>query len=159
ELELAAELLAVVDRCDGELRQALDVLHAAADLSLTPTEQLTLCTIELEALLLPELDTELKQTFARRLANLTGCAEAVARALEDGRGGGVHGGGGVEVQPGLAQALLAGAVVALARDGSALPQLRARLDAGPLASEPLAQGVPAPSPRMEYPPPRRWSAP
>jgi hypothetical protein len=128
ELERAVAMLDVVDRCDGELRQALEVLHAAADLSLTATEQLTLCTIELEALLLPELDTELSRTFARRLANLTGCEEAVARALYDARSEAVHGKGGVEARPGLAQALLAGAVVALerfTRDGSTLPEVRA----------------------------------
>jgi tetratricopeptide (TPR) repeat protein len=161
ELERAAEMLDVVDRCDGELRQALDVLHDVADLSLTVTEQLTLCTIELEALLLPELDTELKRTFARRLANLTGCEEAVARALYDARSEAVHGEGGVEVQPGLAQCLLAGAVVALerlTRDGSALPELRARLDDDPVVSGPLTPGVPAPTPRMLHPLQRR-SAP
>lgn len=161
EFELAVEMLDVVDRCDGELRQALDVLHDAADLSLTAAEQLTLCTVELEALLLPEIDTELKRTFARRLANLTGCEEAVARALYDARSEAVHGEGGVEVQPGLAERLLAGAVVALERlmrDGSALPELRARLDGGPAVSEPLATGVPAPAPRMMHPP-RRGSAP
>ena len=79
ELERAAELLDVVDGCEGELRQAIDALHAAADLSLTADEQLTLCAIELEALLLPELTTELKQTFARRLAHLLG-GEATRRS-------------------------------------------------------------------------------
>ena len=84
-------MLDVAGRCDGELRGALDVLHAAADLSLTATEQLTLCTIALEALLLPELDAELKRTFARRLANLVGCEEAVGRAVYDARSETVHG--------------------------------------------------------------------
>lgn len=161
ELSRAAAMLAVVDRCAGELRQALDVLHAAADLSLTAIEQLTLCTIALEALLLPELDSELKRTFARRLANLVGCAEAVARALYDARSQAVHGDGGVEAQPGLAQALLARAVVGLerlTRDGTALAAVRAQLDERPLLSAPLPDGVPAPTPRMLHPPSRR-SAP
>src|SRR5918994_1257671 len=34
-LEQASGLLDVVDRCEGELRQAIDVLHDASDLSLT----------------------------------------------------------------------------------------------------------------------------
>jgi hypothetical protein len=82
-LAQASVLLDVVDRCGGELRQAIDVLHDAADLSLTANEQLTLCAIELEALLLPELTTELKQTFARRLGHLLGGSdtEAMARAV------------------------------------------------------------------------------
>ena len=161
DLERAAAMLEVANGCDGELRAALDVLHAAADLSLTATEQLTLCTIALEALLLPELDSELRRTFARRLAHLVGCEEAVARALYDARSEAVHGESGVEAPPGLAQDLLARAVVALERlrrDGSTLPELRERLDEGPLASEPATGGVPAPTPRMLHPPSRR-SAP
>ena len=160
ELDRAAAMVDVADRCDGELRGALDVLHAAADLSLTATEQLTLCTIALEALLLPELDAELKRTFARRLGNLVGCEEAVGRAVYDARSETVHGDSGVEAEPGLAQALLARAVVALerlTRDGSTLAELRVRLDEGPLASEPLPDGVPARTPRMVHPPPRRWA--
>jgi hypothetical protein len=161
DLERAAAMLEVADSCDGELRAALDVLHSAADLSLSATEQLTLCTIALEALLLPELDSELRRTFARRLAHLVGCEEAVARALYDARSDAVHGESGVEAPPGLAQDLLARAAVALerlSRDGSTLPELRERLDEGPLASEPATGGVPAPTPRMLHPPPRR-SAP
>ena len=161
ELERAVELLDVVDGCRGELRQAIDTLHAAADLSLTAAEQLTLCAIELEALLLPELTTELKQTFARRLAHLLGGeeTEAVARAVYAARSDAVHGEAGVDARPGIAQSLLAAAVVALeplTRDGSTLAGIRERLDAGPPgAATDVPEAVAPPAPRILYPEPRR----
>jgi TPR repeat protein len=161
-LAQASVLLDVVDRCVGELRQAIDVLHDAADLSLTPNEQLTLCTIELEALLLPELTTELKQTFARRLGHLLGGSdtEAIARAVYAARSDAVHGDSAAYAVPGRAQALLAGAVVALealTRDGSMLEEIRERLDAGPAGSPaPLSEGAPPEGPRILHAPPRGW---
>jgi hypothetical protein len=161
-LERASGLLDVVDRCDGELRQAIDVLHDAADLSLTSNEQLTLCAIELEALLLPELTTELKQTFARRLGHLLGGpeTEAVARAVYAARSDAVHGDTAAYAVPGHAQALLAGAVVALealTRDGSTLADIRERLDAGPAGSAaPASEAAPPPAPRILHEPPRGW---
>ena len=161
-LERAAGLLDVVDRCDGELRQAIDVLHDAADLSLIAAEQLTLCAIELEALLLPDLTSELKQTFARRLAHLLGGAdtEALARAVYEDRSDAVHGEAAVESVGGIAQTLLAGAVVALealTRDGTTLADIRERLDAGPVPSAALLAAVaPPPAPRILHAPPRRW---
>ena len=161
-LERASALLDVVDRCEGELRQAIDVLHDAADLSLTPNEQLTLCTIELEALLLPELSTELKQTFARRLGHLLGGSdtEAMARAVYAARSDAVHGDSAAYAETGRAQSLLAGAVVALealTRDGSTLAAVRERLDAGPTGSPvPLAEAAPPPAPRILHAPPRGW---
>ena len=159
-LERAACLLNVVDRCEGELRQAIDVLHDAADLSLTAAEQLTLCAIELEALLLPEVDSELNRTFARRLANCRWRGGRRAGALHRAQRGRARR-GRRRGAAGLAQALLARAVVALealTREESTLPELRARLDEGQLASKWPTDGVPAPTPRMLHPPPRR-SAP
>lgn len=161
-LERASGLLDVVDRCGGELRQAIDVLHDAADLSLTSAEQLTLCAIELEALLLPELTTELKQTFARRLGHLLGGpgTEAMARAVYEARSDAVHGETAVDDAPGHAQALLAGAVVALealTRDGSTLAAVRERLDTGPTRDPaPLSDFAPPPAPRILHAPPRGW---
>jgi TPR repeat protein len=153
----AAQLLELVDACDGELRAALDVLHSAADLSLAPVEQLTLCTIALEALVLPELTTGLKQTFASRLARLVGGddTEALARELYESRSEAVHGEDEVEVAPGVAQSLLARAVVALVqrtRDGSTLEEIRTRLDAGPSSEGARASEAAAPplSPRILY---------
>ncbi len=161
-LARASALLAVVDRCDGELRQAIDVLHDAADLSLTPNEQLTLCAIELEALLLPELTTELKRTFARRLGHLLGGSdtEEVARAVYAARSDAVHGDSAAYAVPGRAQSLLAGAVVALealTRDGSTLAAVRERLDAGPAGGPvPVSEGAPPPAPRILLAPRRGW---
>src|SRR4051812_28704055 len=162
ELERATELLEVVDRCHGELRWALDELHAAATLSLTRAERLTLCTIALEALLLPELDTQLKATFARRLAHLVGGedAEALARAIYDARSEAVHGEAGVEAAPGAAERLLAAAVVGLerlTRDGTGLAEIRTRLDEEPAAPPQQPPPLPAPAPgsRVLRAPPRR----
>ena len=161
-LDRAAGLLDVVDRCDGELRQAIDVLHGAADLSSIAAEQLTLCAIELEALLLPDLTSELKQTFARRLAHLLGGpdTEALARAVYEDRSDAVHGEAAAESVGGVAQTLLAGAVVALealTRDGTTLADIREGLDAGPVPSAALlAAATPPPAPRILHAPPRRW---
>ena len=56
----------------------------------------------------------------------------MARAVYAARSDAVHGKAGVDARPGIAQSLLAGAVVALeplTRDGSTLADIRERLDA------------------------------
>ena len=61
--------------------------------------------------------------------------EALARAIYDARSEAVHGEAGVEAAPGLAQAPAGGASSRSSgrRDGSPLPELRARLDDEPAA--------------------------
>ncbi|MGH9177917.1 MAG: tetratricopeptide repeat protein [Acidimicrobiales bacterium] len=179
DLARAERLLAVVDRAGGEQLAALLALGGAATPSLTPSEQLTLCTVTLEALLLPEITSGLRRAFCRRLAHLTALddgereqIEALASALYTARSETVHGGSQAAgaMGGGVAQVLLARAVIALDGSGAA-EDLQARRDAleeGPVLPSPeLAELLPPltfghrPAVRMSQPttrlPPSSWS--
>lgn len=179
DLERARLLLEVVDRAGGEQLAALGALCEAASPSLAPGEQLTLCAVTLEALLLPEITSGLRRTFGRRLANLAARDDSERERIEDlasavytARSETVHGqaGSGGAAAGGMAQVLLARSVIAL--DGvsseEALQERRDRVDEAPVSPPaalagvlpPLAPGL-RPATRMSQPntrlPPSSWS--
>ncbi len=181
ELDRVAGAIEIVRRARGEVRAAIGTLDAAAAVALGPGEQLALCAITLEALLLPELKSGLKHAFSDRLARLIGGSDderdrvaATAAALYTARSEVVHGGApeGVRgTRDGAAQTLLARAVVALealTTAGETLEELREKLAASgsfdngtqlvvpPLDAPPPAIG-PRLFPRKRGAPPVTWS--
>jgi len=128
-----------------DVAAALQVLRAAAAPTLTEAEQSLLCSVALEALLLPEVRSGLEQVFATRSSHLPSVqdAEAVrdaAAMLYDSRSAGVHGAAQAPdavsaIGAAHAAQLLAAAIVGLAyglHEGRGLDDLRAALDGGPL---------------------------
>lgn len=146
-LERAAQWQPMVDFIcrQPDLAAALQVLRAAAAPTLTPDDQSLLCSVALEALLLPELRSGLAETFAIRTSHLPGCQDVAAlrdaaSTLYDARSAGLHGAaqaGDAQAAIGSAHApqVLAAAIVGLAHGlnaGVALDELRGALDAAPL---------------------------
>jgi TPR repeat protein len=170
DVDRASELLAIVDRLDGAPRHALGSFLEAADPSLGHVEQLTLCTVAIEALLLPDITNGLTETFARRLANLLAADDVAydavhgtARTLYAARSASVHGTMDRPLAPlvSAAQTLLAHAIVAVGRLAADVPDLdevRERLDTqrGPVnATSSPAPGESAPAPRLSIARPLR----
>jgi len=160
-LARAASLAPAVDRIwhDPDLSAALRALHFAASPTLPPPDQLTVAVMGLEALLLPEVRSGLKETFARRLARLLAnddasrrTVEYAARGLYDYRSAGLHG----ELLPSTVDAIansqgqqfLAAAIERLHAASSnerSIEDLRRQLDAGSLKTgngPALPEGVP-----------------
>jgi hypothetical protein len=128
-----------------DVAAALQVLRAAAAPTLSEAEQSLLCSVALEALLLPEARSGLEQVFATRSSHLPAAQDAAAvRAaavtLYDARSAGVHGGAQAPnavsaIKAAHGAQLLAAAIVGLAHglhEGRSLEDLRTALDGGPL---------------------------
>jgi hypothetical protein len=185
ELERVRSVLDIVRRADGELGVAVQILGAAADVALGPGEQLALCAITLEALLLPDLKTGLRRAFMDRAAALIARPDderqrvaTAAGAVHAARSTFVHGGGKEPprgYRAGMAQTLLAQAIVTLdaaTTSGATLSAVRAELaqgrsaiaphvDLSRLPLPPLDDREPVIGPRL-YPrvqgiPPVTWS--
>lgn len=167
-LARAAQWQGMVDFIAGQpdLAAALQALRDAASPTLEPAEQELLCSVALEALLLPEVRSGLAETFARRAANLPGAQDvarlrAAAALLYDARSAGLHGAAlAPDAQAAIASARaaqwLAAAIVALAhrlKDGAVLDELRLSLDADTLVAAAPAPGSTPPA-RGGVP---RWS--
>jgi hypothetical protein len=130
-------------RDHDDLRPALDTLLRAAQPTLNARQRLVLCTIALEALLMPEARSDLAATFHKRVATLLDPmpgAEAAARVLYQARSAALHGDeprspAAVEdhAQRCVAQQVLAAAILALGPavlQGHDLEELRSQLDGG-----------------------------
>jgi hypothetical protein len=128
-----------------DVAAALQVLRAAAAPTLTEAEQSLLCTVALEALLLPEVRSGLEDVFATRSSHLPSVQDAAAVrdaavTLYDSRSAGVHGGAQAPdamsaIGAAHAAQLLAASVVGFAyglHEGRSLEDLRTGLDGGPL---------------------------
>jgi hypothetical protein len=132
-----------------DLRVALTALRVGGFPTLSRQDRLTIAVQALESLLLPEVRTGLKRTFARRLASLLASdAESadritsLARDLYRLRSESVHGNelvmGGAAIQGAFAEQLLSGAIQAmgkLLKSGQTAEEIRARLDKGDPAVE------------------------
>jgi hypothetical protein len=144
----AAALVEPMSRAcaDDEVGPILRQLLATSDVSLSPTDRLTLAVAALEAALLPEIRTGLTETFARRLSMLVGSSDderaavaALGRRLYRLRSAALHGesvADGARTRPERAhleaERLLADAVGAIwdrAEAGTSLDRLRQELDA------------------------------
>jgi hypothetical protein len=146
DIARAADLFEQVRAWDKvpELHGALSALRATGLPILSRQDRLTIAVQALEALLLPEVHTTLKQTFARRVAALLATdASAASRiaALATGlytlRSDSVHGSelpdDSAALSGSLAEQLLAGAIRAmgeLASSGQTFGAIRTRLDKG-----------------------------
>jgi hypothetical protein len=121
----AAALILPVKQWEGvaEMRAALATLRATGLPVLSPQDRLTIAVQALESLVLPEVHTALKQTFARRVAALLATeaetAErltAVARDLYSLRSESIHGSDlpddAMAIRDSLAERLLAAAILA-----------------------------------------------
>lgn len=150
----AAEWQELVDVVAGQpdLAGALRALCDAGEPSLSPDDQSLLCSVALEALLLPEVRSGLAATFATRAARLPGACDAAAvqqaaAALYDARSASLHGAAQAPdaravIHDASAAQLLAAAIVGLAhaaRAGLGPAAAREALDAG----GPSATGVPS----------------
>ena len=172
-----------------EVGPILRQLLATTEVSLSPTDRLTLAVVALEAALLPEITSGLAETFGRRLANLLGTDDAdrarihaAARALYALRSAALHGGDGGSAPPGAlgprphadAERMLAAAIAAICREvaaGTPLEALRPALDDGPPPGGTVpsvrSRWRPAPAPRTSAftrrapgsPPRSRWASP
>ena len=146
-IERANELLPVVEAALGhaELAAALEALGATTHPSLSPSDQMTLAVTALEALVLPEVTTDIEETFARRLGALLTADEVEQKAVEeighelyDARSARMHGSSGRAtkidvVRDAWGQRLLAAAIVALTERvaaGGDLDLICAALDDG-----------------------------
>ena len=133
-------------RENDDLTRAVNALLLCAEPTLMPQDQLVVATVALEALLLPEVQSGLKTTFARRLAMLLSNSydrirvEQIARFLYDARSAALHGSEPKDLAVAQAlqracgaQQLLAASVLALGPSvlsGVPLAELREQLDAG-----------------------------
>jgi hypothetical protein len=146
-VEHADRLMAVLAAkpVKGDVAAALGALCALTHPALSPDQQTTLAVVTLEALLLPEVTTDLRATFARRLAALLApgvdreALDRAARTLYDARSASLHGragGRGDAARPALAQRALAGAIEALLPESDDVATICARLDQGDGADVP-----------------------
>src|SRR5262249_23751761 len=133
-----------------DLHAALTALRITGLPTLSRQDRLTIAVQALESLLLPEVRTTLKRTFARRAAALLAAdpdsAEritAMARELYGLRSESVHGSALLKETEALegahAEQMLAGAIMAIGRllqSGQSLDGLRQKLDQGYPAVEP-----------------------
>lgn len=126
------------------LAGAINALLLCAEPTLMPRDQLVIATIALEALLLPEIRTRLKETFAKRLATLLSAThdasaiDWIARVIYDARSSALHGFQPKDLATAEAltrscgaQQLLAASILALGPSilaGVPLSELRAQLD-------------------------------
>jgi TPR repeat protein len=165
QVDTARALIPVVFRSGDEPWGAMLTLGDSAGLSLGIDERLTLCTVALEALLFPDVTTNSRDTFVRRLTNLVGGEQAdevaeLADAIYRARTQALHRLPGERdgLDP-AARCLLARAVIAL--DGADLGRLRDQLDHerhefGEVPMPPLDWTGASPSePLMRLPLPRR----
>ncbi|MDP8942843.1 MAG: hypothetical protein M3N16_01780 [Actinomycetota bacterium] len=128
-----------------DIAAALGALCSLTHPALSPAQQTTLAVVALEALLLPEVTTDLGATFARRVAALL-APEAdrkelgrAARTLYDARSATLHGRVGrrrAAVRPAFAQQVLAAAIEALLPESDEVATVCARLDEGDGADVP-----------------------
>jgi hypothetical protein len=146
---------------------ALEALLATSAPSLAPAEQLTIAVTSLEALLLPEVRSGLKATFARRASNLLGsdpeermALSSTFRMLYDLRSASVHGADlrhatdtSEVLRFAFAEQLLAASLLEVSSRsrGLGLDALRASLDTEPGQASPggsvsSARGLPAAPP-------------
>jgi len=151
ERDALARATAWINRLDDEtlappLMAAVQALAQASSPLLTPADQLTLATVALESLLLPEVRSGLARRLADRLAALLGDAEPqrqalrrTARTLYDTRSASLHGAelpaqAEAAVASRLGARLLAQAIQALQlrieASGESLDAVLAALDAG-----------------------------
>ena len=151
ELETALELFSDVEAIlspPPEIDEAIRTLLESADPTLSDRERLALAAIGLEALLLPEIRSGLKKTFANRIAGLLGdeasaeTLEQLGRAVYEERSGTVHGEwwGESFQSSATARAMLAAAIRTLLHEiksGATLDQLRKRLDGGRIQQTPI----------------------
>jgi hypothetical protein len=151
------------------LSSAINALLMCAEPSLLPRDQMVLATIALEALLLPEVRSQLKKTFADRLATLLSTKHdastiaRIARLLYDARSAALHGSQPKDLASAEAitrccgaQQLLAASILALGPSvlaGVPLPDLREKLDAG----NALKHSIPASPLDLDSPPGLRTS--
>ncbi len=135
------------------LSGAINALLLCAEPSLLPRDQLVLATIALEALLLPEVRSQLKKTFADRLTTLLSATydastiARTARLLYDTRSAALHGSHPKDLSAAEAlthgcgaQQLLAASILAFGPSvlaGIPLPALREQLDAGNAPEHPI----------------------
>jgi hypothetical protein len=134
---------------EPDLAFALRGLLGAGAPVLSLEDQATLCSVTLEALLLPEVRSELAETFAGRVGRLLGGDDEDTRVLErtaallyDARSASLHGSATTpEAAAAIAVAypaqLLAAAIVELAKrcaGGSSLDAVRSSLDAAPMGA-------------------------
>jgi len=146
-LQRAVEWQGMIDfiQQHEEVVAALQVLRAAAAPTLTEAEQSLLCSVALEALLLPEVHSGLEQVFATRSSHLpaaqdVAAVQGAALTLYESRSAGVHGAAQTPdavaaIGAAYATQLLAAAIVGLAHglhEGRSLEDLRTALDGGPL---------------------------
>lgn len=130
-------------RRHDDLRPAIDALLLAAQPTLDHRQRLTLCTIAIEALLMPEARSDLAATFRRRVATLLSHlpdAEAAAGMLYRARSAALHGDAAPEsgayddhARRCVAQTVLAASIVALGPTlaaGTDIDDVRAALDDG-----------------------------
>jgi hypothetical protein len=134
-----------------DLHDALNALRATGLPTLSRHDRLTLSVQALESLLLPEVHSELKRTFARRaIALLAGNSESarridqLARELYRLRSENVHGGKVGEttaLDNAHAEQILAAAIAALGNrvdSGRSIAEVRAELDTGHPSGEDYA---------------------
>jgi hypothetical protein len=128
-----------------DVAAALGALCGLTHPALSPDQQTTLAVVTLEALLLPEVTTDLGATFARRVAALLAPQadrrelDRAARALYDARSATLHGRSGrrrAAARPAFAQQVLAAAIEALLPESDDVATVCARLDRGDGADVP-----------------------
>jgi hypothetical protein len=135
-----------------DLHAALSALRATGSPILSPQDRLTICIQALESLLLPEVQTTLKKTFARRVTALLASDPKASRRLTDLaanlytlRSESIHGGelpdNSAALEGSFGEQLLAGAILGIGQRisaGQSLDTIRAQLDQG-------VAGAPAPA--------------
>jgi hypothetical protein len=128
-----------------DVAAALGALRGLTHPALSPDQQTTLAVVTLEALLLPEVTTDLRATFARRVAALLAPEpdrkelDRAARKLYDARSATIHGRAGrrrATARPAFAQQVLAAAIAALLPETDDVATVCARLDEGDGADAP-----------------------
>jgi hypothetical protein len=128
-----------------DVAAALGALCGLTHPALSPDQQTTLAVVTLEALLLPEVTTDLGATFARRVAALLAPEadrkelDRAARTLYDARSATLHGRAGprrATARPAFAQQVLAAAIEALLPESDDVATVCARLDEGDGADVP-----------------------
>ena len=135
-----------------DLHAALTALRATGLPMLSRQVRLTIAVQALEALLLPEVRTSLKSTFARRAAALLGANQQSASRIHDLardlyrlRSESVHGGvlsSAEALVASYAEQMLAAAIQAMGKrleSGQGIDQLRTALDAGAVADTDYAE--------------------
>lgn len=135
----------------GDLRPAIDALLTASHPALDARQRLVLCTVALEALLMPEAQSQLASTFRRRVATLLDpmpMAEEAARVLYQARSAALHGDEARSsdsfddlAQRCVAQQVLAATVLAVGPavlQGARIEEVRLALDHGVVPDDRLA---------------------